>query len=62
MKQTLWCCVNDKLEDPGYYLNSFANKKADSILKFTMDTKINWESFKSLGWKCIRVEVIIKPI
>jgi len=60
MKTKLWCCVDYKPEEPNYYLPSLAHKKKDSKLSLKYNSGI---SFKDLeGWKCIKVEVTIKPI
>ena len=59
MKTTLWCCVGFGFEKPYFHLPSLAEKKKDSILKFSM---WNWKLMQKDGWKCIKVEVEIKPI
>jgi hypothetical protein len=61
MKQKFWCCVNNNLQ-PDYYLPSLAHRKSDSIATFLIDHTMTWKDSQEYGWKCIRVEVIIKPI
>jgi len=62
MKQKLWCCIGfDFSRDPkkpDYWLESLAKTKEQSILRNGGD----WETYKKRGWKCIKVEVTIKPI
>lgn len=61
MKQKLWCCV-DFCRDKSYYeLQSLSDTRKDSkavILEYYSD----WKTAKKSGWKCIKVEVEIKPI
>lgn len=61
MKQTLWCCVDTNFDTPIYYLPSLSHTKRDSILAAT-NGFMGWSDLQSMGWKCIKVEVIIKPI
>lgn len=62
MKQTLWCCVgfdfSSDPKKPDYWIETLAITKKKSILKNGGD----WEKYKKRGWKCIKVEVEIKPI
>jgi len=59
MKETLWCCVGFQFKNPYYFIPSLAEKRKDSIRKLPVG---NWGIRKKQGWKCIKVEVIIKPI
>ena len=59
MKQTLWCCVGFQFEKPYYFFPSLAETRKRSIEKLPIGS---WEIRKKHGWKCIKVEVIIKPI
>ena len=61
MKQKLWCCVNNNLL-PECYLPSLAHKKSDSIVALITGSTMTWKGCQEYGWKCIKVEVTIKPI
>ena len=56
MKTKLWCCVKNE----NYQFSTLSYRKRDSIDSFIGNWK--WEVFKKDGWKCIKVEVEIKPI
>jgi hypothetical protein len=60
MKTKLWCCVYG-INNPIYIFHSLAQTKSASINKCT-GTKLQWDNWQKRGWKCIRVEVEIKPI
>ena len=62
MKQKLWCCVDTNFDSPIYYLPSLSHRKRDSILVMTVNSKLKWNEYQELGFECIKVEVIIKPI
>jgi hypothetical protein len=61
MKQKLWCCVDINFGKSYYELQSLSDKKKDSMA-FVLGYYSDWETAKKSGWKCIRVEVEIKPI
>ena len=61
MKIKLWCCVGFDFKEPYYYLPSLAGSKKGATLRFNNGEYI-WENYKKKGWKCIKVEVTIKPI
>jgi hypothetical protein len=61
MKQKLWCCVDYHTGKPNYYSQSLHHRKNDSI-ETVRHYFVDWETAERLGWKCIRVEVEIKPI
>jgi hypothetical protein len=58
MKQKLWCCYN--IETDVYYLPSLSYKKSYS--QDMLRGNWEWEKLQESGWKCIKVEVEIKPI
>lgn len=62
MKQKLWCCVGFGFTEPLYDWTSLSCKRTDSIKKCINGTNWTWVKFKKKGWKCIKVEVEIKPI
>jgi hypothetical protein len=62
MKQKLWCCVRPTPNETYYELESLSYTKHLSILFFEREGAFEWKEFKKRGWKCIRVEVEIKPI
>jgi hypothetical protein len=58
MKQKLWCCVAT-IKDKQYYdYSSLRPLKSDSVKIYGDD----WKKMEKSGWKCIKVEVEIKPI
>ena len=59
--QKLWCCVDTNFNNPLYYLPSLSHRKKDSILA-TVNSILTWDDLQAMGWKCIKVEVIIKPL
>ena len=59
--QKLWCCVNNNLQ-PDYYIPSLAHRKSDSISALIYAATMTWKDCQEYGWKCIRVEIIIKPL
>ena len=63
MKQKLWCCVGLNFKKGPYYAwQSLSYKRTESIKKHIDGGAWNWLKWKSKGWKCIKVEVTIKPI
>lgn len=58
MKQTLWCCVKKS----NYDWTALSYKRTDSIKSFMQGSLSAWQQWKSKGWKCIKVEVEIKPL
>jgi hypothetical protein len=61
MKQNLWCCVK-KYKKTFYDFSTLAETKKRSIKYFEGEGIFKWQDFKDNGWKCIKVEVEIKPI
>ena len=59
MKQKLWCCVATIKGRQYYDFDSLAALKSDSIKRYG---KYGWMEMQRKGWKCIKVEVTIKPI
>ena len=62
MKQKLWCCVGYDFKEPVYDYESLAYYKKRSITKHLREGYWDWKTWQKKGWKCIRVEVTIKPI
>lgn len=62
MKRKLWCCVGFQFKKPYYQWHSLAYTKSASIKLHTGGGDWTWIKWKSKGWKCIKVEVIINPI
>lgn len=65
MKQTLWCCVRGNK----YELYTLKYTRKDSIKELMLSIKElmlgsiwEWKDCQTFGWKCIKVEVIIKLI
>jgi hypothetical protein len=61
MKQKLWCCVKE-FKKTFYDFSTLAETKKRSIKCFEDEGFFEWKEFKKRGWKCIKVEVEIKPI
>jgi hypothetical protein len=59
MKQKLWCCVCTIKGRQYYDYSSLRPLKSDSVKIYD---EYGWEKMQKTGWKCIRVEVEIKPI
>jgi hypothetical protein len=62
MKQKLWCCVGFNFKEPYYDWQSLSYKRTNSIKDHIKGSSWNWLQWKKAGWKCIRVEVEIKPL
>jgi hypothetical protein len=62
MKQKLWCCVGYFFNEPLYNLLSLSYTKSESIRKHIEGGEWDWKTAKKSGWKCMKVEVEIKPI
>ena len=62
MKTKLWCCVGSSFKEPTYAYDSLSYNRSVSIEKHIKGGSWGWDQWKSKGWKCIKVEVEIKPI
>ena len=62
MKQKLWCCVGFNSKEPYYGWQSLSYTRTKSIKKHIGGGCWSWNKWKRKGWKCIKVEVTIKPI
>lgn len=62
MKQKLWCCVGFDFKTPYFQWHSLAYTRSQSIKLHTESSVWTWRKWKSKGWKCIKVEVIINQI
>lgn len=62
MKTKLWCCVGFNFKEPYYQWQSLNYTRSESIKLHIGNSNWNWIKWKNIGWKCIKVEVIIKPI
>ena len=58
MKQKLWCCVRGGK----YELYTLKYTRKDSIKELRLGSIWEWKDCQTFGWKCIKVEVTIKPI
>jgi hypothetical protein len=64
MIQKMWCCIQDRPDGDRYRHDTLSYQKKTSIEKL-MDgaTLLNWKKCRrSHGWRCVKVELIIKEV
>ena len=62
MKTKCWCCVGYNFKEAYYNWQSLSSMRSTCIKKHTGNSNWNWREWEKRGWKCIKVEVEIKPI
>ncbi len=62
MKQKLWCWVGFDFPKPYYDWQTLHYTRTSSIKKHIEGSSWDWRQWEKVGWKCIRVGIIIKPL
>lgn len=64
MEDIKWICVNYRWDEAGSFLaETLKWRRTDSIKKMCEGTNMNWRHWRNtVGWRCIKVKVIITPL